>query len=227
MNSGPSFKISIPVTSIYVLCLFLPTIDILAVYSTTFFNFPFHFEIAALIFPAIFPIADSITEVYGKKVSYYLITAAYITIITFSLLNNLLLSLSDNHILYAFLLKPSLVLTLIGPIGYIITSYINIKFLSKLKLIMRGKHFVIRSLACSGVSDILLSLIILPLIFYQKNFEYISGIYVGTVLIKILVTIPYVFIARILVFLFRYIDKLNNEAYNPNFLLNNLSYFET
>lgn len=221
MSIQPSFKIAVPIVSIYALCLFLPTIEATATYTFNFFSLPIHFGIPALIFPAIYPLADSVTEVYGKKNSYYLIITSYMLIITFSLINSCLLSMADNHTAYDFILVPSLLVTIIGPIGYLITSYINVRYISKLKLKMRGRHFVIRSFICSGLADTLLSLIVLPVIFYKNSFNYLTSLYVGTVLTKIFITIPFVIIARVLVFLFRQIDGIKSESYNNEFLIYN------
>ena len=46
-------------------------------------------------------------------------------------------------------------------------------------------------------------------------------LYIGTVLIKVLITIPFVFIARILVATYRYVDDISEPAYNTNIILNN------
>ena len=75
MSTTPSYKVIVPFSAIYALCLFLPTIDALATTSFTLFSFTTNFSIAILIFPAIYPLADSLTEVYGKAVSYYVTMA--------------------------------------------------------------------------------------------------------------------------------------------------------
>ena len=221
MKSEPSFKIMVPFAAIYTLCLFLPTIDMLATYTVNLWFFSFPFGVAALIFPAIYPLSDSVTEVYGKQVAFYIIMICYIVIIVLSFINNLLLSTANNHYLYDFLLKPSLLITTIGPIAYILTSFINVKLISKLKLKMRGRHFVIRSLFCSSLSEAITSIIVLPVVFYGQGMQYIASLYMGTVLIKVLITIPFVFIAKLLVVAYRYIDDIHEPIYNTNFILSN------
>ena len=209
MKSEPSFKIMVPFAAIYSLCLFLPTIDMLATYTVNLWIFSFPFGVAALIFPAIYPLSDSITEVYGKSVAFYIIAICYIAIISLSFINNLLLSSANNHYLYDFMLKPSILTTIIGPIAYILTSYINVKLISKLKFKMRGKHFIIRSLFCSALSEAVTSLIVLPVIFHDKGMHYITSITTGTVLI-----------ARFLVAAYRYVDNIHDPIYNTNLILN-------
>lgn len=217
MNSSPSFKVMVPFVTIYTLCLFLPAIDMLATYTVHLFFCSLTFGVAALIFPAIYPLSDSITEVYGKKTAWYVVIACYIPAVIMSIINNLLLSSADNHHLYDFLLKPSMAITIMGPIAYIITSWINVKLISKLKMKMRGKHFSIRSFVCSGLSEIITSLVVLPVVFYQQSLHYTTLLYIGSVLVKMLVTIPFVFIARILVGIYRHVDGIKGVPYNVEF----------
>lgn len=222
MNSSPSFKIVAPFATIYSLCLFITSVDMLATYTIHLIFFSMTFGVAALIFPAIYPLSDSITEVYGKKVAYYMVIACYIPAIALSIINNILLSCAENHHLYDFLLMPSLAITIMGPIAYIITSYINVRLISKLKMKMRGKHFIIRSFICSGLSEAITSIIVLPVIFYNQGIHYITTLYFGSVLVKILVTIPFVFIARILVGIYRHVDEKNDPIYNKGMIQANL-----
>lgn len=220
MNSGPSFKVMVPVITIYTLCLFLPAIDMLATYTLNLFSFPITIGVAALIFPAIYPLSDSITEVYGKKIAWYIVIACYIPAVIISLINNALLSAADNHYLYDFLLKPSLAITIMGPIAYILTSYINVGLIAKLKMKMRGKHFVARSFICSGLSGAITSLVVLPVVFFNHGAHYIASIYIGSVLTKIIISLPFVFLARILVGIYRLVEGKSELPYNADFMLN-------
>ncbi len=217
MNSGPSFKIMVPFATVYALCLFLPSIDMLATYTVQLFSLPVTFGVAALIFPAIYPLSDSITEVYGKKTAWYIVLACYVPALVISLINNLLLASAENHHLYDFLLKPSLAITIMGPVAYILTSFINVKLISKLKMRMRGKHFAVRSFVCSGLSEAITSLIVIPVTFQDKGLHYIANLYAGSVLIKILITIPLVLIARVLVVIYRRVDHIHEQTWNSSF----------
>lgn len=219
MDSSPSFKIMVPFITIYTLCLFLPAIDMLATHTIHLFFFSLTFGVAALIFPAIYPLSDSITEIYGKKTAWYLAMGCYIPAVIISFINNLLLSSADNHHLYDFLLKPSLAITIMGPIAYVLTSWINVKLISKLKMKMRGRHFSIRSFVCSGLSETLTSLVVLPVVFYGQGIHYTTSLYIGSVLVKMLVTVPYVFIARILVGIYRHVDGINEPVYNVDIIV--------
>lgn len=221
MPLKPDIKILSPLVSIYTLCLFLPTIDAVSICTLKWGDINLQFALPALIFPLVYPLADCLTEVYGKKVSYYVTWSCYFFIVFFSLINNGLLLLCDNEKYYAFIVKQSTLLTLIGPIGFFITSALNIKFLSELKLRLRGRHFLIRSFICSGISDLILSLIVLPVVFYDSQTTFLFKLWLGTVFIKIIVTIPYVFLAKMLVIFMRRIEGIQLELYSANFMQKN------
>lgn len=214
MSQTPSYKIIAPFAAVYTLCLFLPTIDALAIASFNLFSYTYKFNVVTLIFPAIFPLADSLTEVYGKKVSYYVTLICYISIISFSLINNYLLSHIDNTHLYEFIIKPSIVVTIAGPISYGITSFLNIHFIYKLKIKMRNTHFVFRSFLCSAISGFIMSLIVQSALYYQHSLNNFFQTFVSIVLIKLIVTIPYVYLAKFLVMVYRYVDNIDVHEYN-------------
>jgi uncharacterized PurR-regulated membrane protein YhhQ (DUF165 family) len=220
MSQTPSYKIIAPFAAIYALCLFLPTIDALATISFTLFSFTMKFGAAIFIFPAIYPLSDSLTEVYGKEVSYYLSVICYVVIIFFSLLNNFLLSHVDNKKLYDFIVQPSLMVTIAGPISYIITTFININIIYKLKIKMREAHFIFRSFLCSALSGCIMSFIVQGALYYQYGFEYFIKMFLTIFIIKIIVTVPYVYLAKFLVVLYRYIDNIEFETYNKNLASN-------
>jgi len=217
MNTGPSYKIIIPVASVYVILLFIPTIDIGATYNINLLFFSLTFSTASFVFPAIYPLSDSITEVYGKNIAYYMVGSCYIVTILFSFLNNYMLSISENYDLYSFMVKNSILITIIGPIAYVSTSILNVKLLSRLKYKMHGQHFMLRSLVCSSLSELMVSFMIYPFIFYDRGITYIILVSIGTSIIKIIVTLPMVFIARILVMVYQYIDGIKITAYHQGF----------
>lgn len=217
MDTNPSYKVIIPVASIYVILLFIPTIDIGATYNLNLLFFSLTFSIASFIFPAIYPLADSITEVYGKKVTYYMVGACYIVTILFSFLNNYMLSISESYESYSFMIKNSILITIIGPIVYFSTSVVNVKLLIHLKYKMHGQHFMLRSLVCSSLSELIASFMIYPFIFYNKGVTYIFLISIGTSMIKIIVTFPMILIARILVMIYRNVDGIKVTAYHKGF----------
>lgn len=182
---------------------------------------------ATLIFPVIYPLSDSITEVYGKSISYYISALCYVVIILFSLINNLLLSQIDNKQLYDFIVKSSLIVTIAGPISYIITSYININCVYKLKMKMRNAHFILRSFLSSAISGFIMSMIVQGALYYQAGFEMFLKMFLTIFVVKIIVTVPYVYLAKLLVILYRYIDGIEFEKYNKNlasYSLNNRLY---
>ena len=215
---GPSYKIAIPIAALYAIILFAPTIDIAAIDNFNLHFFILPVTITSFYFPLVYPLSDSITEVYGKKVAYNLTIWGYIFAVAFSFLNNLLLSFAANRELYSFLFQTSLALTIIGPVGYIVTTVFNVKLLSKLKVKMRGKHFIFRSLLCSQVSEIIISVIVFPVVFYGYSIKFIALSMLGTSIVKFIFTIPMVLIARGCVAVYRYVDNIYEEPFNKTFL---------
>ena len=105
-----------------------------------------------------------------------------------------------------------------GPIAYIVTSYLNVGLISRLKMKMRGKHFALRSFVCSGLSEAITSLIVLPVTFYNQGWHYIVNIYAGSVIVKVLITIPFVLMARWLVSIYRQVDGISEQPYHVDFM---------
>lgn len=221
MNQSPGFKVVAPIAAIYAMCLFMPTIDALATFSVELFSYKMKISIAVLLFPAIYPLSDSLTEVYGKNVSYYITFFCYIVIIVFSLLNNVLLRHIDNKQLFSFLIQPSLIITIAGPISYIITSMININLLYKLKIRMRNSHFIIRSFVCSAICGFVMSAIVQGALCMRQGFSNFMQMFLTIFIMKLIVTIPYVYLAKILVCVFRYVDDIELNTYNKNLVMNN------
>ncbi len=143
-------------------------------------------------------------------------------IIFFSLVNNFLLSQVDNKQLYDFIVKSSLIVTIAGPISYIITSYININCIYKLKMKMRNSHFILRSFLSSAISGFIMSMIVQGALYHQYGFEVFLKMFLTIFMIKIIVTVPYVYLAKLLVILYRYIDGIKFEEYNKNLASYNL-----
>lgn len=214
MNKIPSYKILVPFVAIYTLCLFIPTIDTVAIKSITLFSYKISFNVAVLIFPAIYPLGDSLTEVYGRQVAYYVSISCYIVIISFSLINNFLLSNIDDIKLYQFIVQPSLIITIAGPISYLVTCFININLIYKLKIKMRQKHFIFRCFLCSSISGFITSLIVQLSLNYKYGFNYFFKIFLTIFILKVVVTMFYIYLAKILVVWYRYVDDLNPEVHN-------------
>ena len=220
MNPLPSYKVIVPIAAVYALLLYVPTIDALAMIQWSFFSYHMKFSIAVLILPAIFPIADSITEVYNKKIAYYVVFSSYVSIISMSFLQYFLLSHSQNKSLSNFMLAPSIIVTIAGTVSYVVTAYFNIHLLNKLKIKMRARHFILRSLICSSISGLLMSLLVQCALNYKTGFSNSLNIVLSSFIIKLLVTIPFVYLAKFLVVLYRYVDKIECESFNKNLLLN-------
>ncbi|MBA2649821.1 MAG: VUT family protein [Legionella sp.] len=223
MNHSPSYIVIVPFAALYTLLLFIPTIDALALMEISLFGYKLNFSMAALLFPAIFPMSDSLTEVYNKKIAYHVVFSCYVILIIFSLIHYLLLSNTENKGLYEFILTPSLIITTSGTFSYIITSCLNINLINKLKIKMRSRHFIFRSLVCSSISGFIMSLIVQFSLNYKNGLYYFINIFISTCIIKLMVTIPYVYMAKFFVIIYRYVDGIEPEIFNKNLTASNLN----
>lgn len=219
MTHNPGYLVIAPFASLYTLLLFLPTIDALAIMQISIFTYKVKFSIGALLFPAIFPMSDSLTEVYNKNVAYNVVFSCYAVMVFISITHHFLLSKIENNHLYQFMINPSLIITIAGTFSYIVTSYININLINKLKFMLRSKHFIIRSLICSSISGFIMSLIVQLSLNYRSGFHYFLNIFISTYFVKLVVTIPYAYAAKALVLIYRYIDNIPPELFNEKLTL--------
>lgn len=60
-------------------------------------------------------------------------------------------------------------------------------------------------------------------LYYQYGFEVFLKMFLTIFMIKLIVTVPYVYLAKLLVILYRYIDDIEFEKYNKNLASYNLN----
>lgn len=184
---------------------------------------PFKESAAILFFPFVYSIADAITEVYGKKNTLLILGGCYLFTLFFSIIIVLVIHLpspagwlEQNAFNIVFNKGPRVIFA--GIIGVGISMYINIKLMSKLKYKMRGKHFIIRSIASSAIGELIVTGIAYPIIFLSIN-NYLFTLMINAYLFKVIYSIIGAFPAKLIVFLLREIDGIKEEPYNSEFHL--------
>lgn len=119
---------------------------------------------AVFLFPLCYAVADIISEVYGYKVARQIVWFALIAGFIFVLaLQSVALmpapsfwhKQQDYNAVFSVLLRAYLATTVASLIG----SFINIYIISRVKIIMNGKHFWARSLLSTGVGELTFSVI--------------------------------------------------------------------
>jgi queuosine precursor transporter len=116
-----------------------------------------------LISPLVFVMDDIIAEIYGYKITRNLILAGYASQIIFTLICQLVViaphpSFFKQQNFYEFILGTSLLrISLSGFIAYITANLINSYIITRWKVLLKGKHFWLRSLGSSAFSEALYS----------------------------------------------------------------------
>jgi len=115
--------------------------------------------------PLIFIIDDIITEIYGYKITRTMILMGYTTQILFALVCQLVLnaphpSFFNQQSAYNSVLGFSLLwISFSGCAAYILANIANSRILSRWKVLLKGRHFCLRSLGSSLFSEALYSII--------------------------------------------------------------------
>lgn len=127
-------------------------------------------SIGVFIVPFSYACSDVITEVYGYKISKQ--------IIWFGLFSELLFdsicyfasiikspSFYNNDLIYNQILHPLIYVYFAVLIASIVSDFSNIYFLSKWKVLMRGKYFWLRSIGASWISEFVFTVMCDGLVF--------------------------------------------------------------
>lgn len=116
---------------------------------------------ATIVFPLTYLFGDVITEVYGYNIARQVIWMSLIGELIFALIIRLILLTPYPHfanyqLAYNTAIAPMLMFVIGGVIGNIASSFLNVYLISKWKIILSGKHFWIRSVISTAVSELLI-----------------------------------------------------------------------
>lgn len=119
---------------------------------------------APLIFPLTYIIGDIVAEVYGYTVAKKIIWVTLICELFFALSIKLIIHLPSPHfwqnqLAYNAVIDPILRFVLAGILAVVSSSFINIYIISKWKILMKGRHFWLRSLGSSAIGGFILVLV--------------------------------------------------------------------
>ena len=129
---------------------------------------------ATFIFPITYCIGDIVTEVYGYKMARKLIWLSLLLQFIFSILITFAIHLPSpdfwNHDdAYSTVFGAIIRFVLAGTVANIVSNFMNIYIVSKLKIPMEGKYFWIRSILSTITSGFLLVSIIVVIGFAGKD----------------------------------------------------------
>jgi len=219
MKSRALFKCIIPISMCYISIMICAD---LLVYK--FVSMPFGYTTAAtLVFPLWFILNDVIAEVYGPKLCWQMIWMGYIVQSFFNLFIYFGIHIASppgwNLQAYFDLVLGNLFrIELTTVIIFLISIYINIRLLTKWKILMRGKYFWLRSIGSSGIGEAIYSILnIWPMLLGSLALSKLPILIFWSIAIKILYTIILAYPATILVNFLKRVDGDFNDGidFNP------------
>lgn len=118
---------------------------------------------SVFVFPLLFPINDSLTEIFGEKTSYLMIIATIICEFLFSYITYFLASLPSpalwkNQEIYPLLTSGFLHIAVADSISLAIGFFANTYVLARWGVKIFGKGFFIRSLGATAVGELLFTI---------------------------------------------------------------------
>lgn len=163
-------RFKLPKYLIYLIVFYITTLLSSAVMgyhlvSLGFLGFKNQFESGATItFPLWYIFGDVIAKVYGYKIARHLIWVGMFSELLFVLLINGVNYIPSPGILqnqsaYNDVVHPMLRFVLAGIIAVTVGSFLNVYIISKLKVLMKGKYFLLRSIGSTAIGDIAVALI--------------------------------------------------------------------
>lgn len=113
--------------------------------------------------PFIFILDDIVAEIYGYKITRFMIISGFLAQTLFAIICGLTVlapypSIFKEQAAYTYILGPSLLrIDLSGFIAYIVANLINSYILTRWKILLKGRKFWLRSLGSSTFSEALYS----------------------------------------------------------------------
>lgn len=177
----------------------------------------------SIFFPLLFQSLDVITEIYGDKIAKFSLYQHYVFLYLFIALTFLVISLPSPQWFnmqsdYEKVFYPILPLLTGSLVGVLVSSFLNIYYLSKWKFLTHGKYFWLRSLITTSASLIIYTTIVdfggLFLSFSNSHLIKLTEI---NVLSNVILTIVFVnFSALIVKILKRHVKiDIKQPSWNP------------
>lgn len=178
---------------------------------------------ATLAFPLTYILGDIIAEVYGYSMARRVIWFSLGCEIIFATLIWLIVQVPTapnfpHQAEYKDVFDPILRFVLSCIIGDIISSFINIYAISKFKILLQGKNFILRSIAATAVGEAVMNIIACSLAFfgitpYLMVLKVILYAYLLELFYAAIFAIPALFIIMML----KRLEKIDAYDYNINY----------
>ena len=181
--------------------------------------FGYSISAASFVFPITYTILDIVAEVYGYRAAKQIIWLSVIFNFIFSGLIRLLLILPSpsswtGEEAYRFVFDKALLIPTTYLIAMPIGALINTYLISKWRVLVQGKYFVIRSIASSAIGEFVFTVIAVLIIwnFRVVNVDLVKFIFI-TYMTKPLCTIFTAFPATLIVKILKNVEGI--DMYSP------------
>ncbi len=168
-----SGKVKIPKYLLFLMMLFIVCYLVSAIVQHRLVSIgPAIFTATAFAYPLSNIILDIVTEVYGYNVSRQMIWCGIVAWFVMGLFLVIIIHLpmpafwSDYDNKFTFVMVPYIRSILSDSLGILCGQFINIYIISKLKVLLKGRYFWLRSVSSSFIGDIVTILIAIILIYY-------------------------------------------------------------
>jgi len=180
------------------------------------------FSAETLIFPITYTITDMIGEVYGYREARKLIWIVLFCDFLFALTTSLLVMIPSPTLqiqnIYNFVFSDLLRGSTAEIFGVLCGIFTNIYAISKLKILVRGKYFWLRSIGSSTIGEAVLVLIAMPIMFLGKiSISQLFVLMLFSYLYKIVFAIVAAYPATVMVRAIKKVEKLDVYDYGVNF----------
>jgi queuosine precursor transporter len=178
---------------------------------------------ATIIFPITYILGDVITEVYGYPTARKLIWYGLFCELVFALLIKLVIALPYSHEIpyqteYKDIFSPILRFVASGIVGDIASSFVNIYVISKFKIFLKGRGFVLRSIGATALGELVMNIIVCLLAFTSiASIMTVIKIIFSAYLLEMIYAVIFVFPAWALILILKRMENKDAYDYNVNY----------
>lgn len=163
---------------------------------------------ATIVFPLTYLFGDVITEVYGYNVARQVIWLSLIGELLFAVIIRLIILMpyphfADYHQAYDTAIAPMLMFVVGGVIGNIASSFLNVYLISKWKIVLSGRHFWLRSVVSTAISELIIIGVAVVIGFssrlsFTQEFQVFGWAYLLEIIYAFIFVWPAVYVIRFL-----------------------------
>lgn len=206
-------------------CMIFLTMDLLSYLYVYYIVGVFHFIVSCSVFffTTTYIISDIIVEVYGYKYARRIIWFSLICEGIFSAFIYILGNFHFKHIefdnqvnliLSKDILRIFLTSVITTPVGDFVNSYA----ISKWKILLRGKYFLLRSIGATSLGVIVYCILTQSMLFYGVlSFHHLAILIGSSIMFKILFTAACAIPASVIMFLLKRVEKIDHYDYGTSY----------